>query len=203
MFCTELVILPADIFHSVHPYAFVCRSLVCFWLFWLSELLKFFCCLFLFLSFQVFEPFGPVELVQLPLDLETGQCKGYGFVQVSTTQGTMCLITWLLWANLLFVLLVCPNWTCKGSSKFEWEARDSWSGHQGTDSAVLVFLLQLYCLVAGYAVLAWSLITRLTNDLCMTGISCHRSCHCAGNWSKYCWFWWWWWWWFGELDFFF
>ncbi|XP_020246515.1 RNA-binding protein 39-like [Asparagus officinalis] len=30
---------------------------------------------------QVFEPFGPVELVQLPLDLETGQCKGYGFVQ--------------------------------------------------------------------------------------------------------------------------
>ncbi|XP_043713639.1 RNA-binding protein 39-like [Telopea speciosissima] len=30
---------------------------------------------------QVFEPFGPVELVQLPLDLETGHCKGYGFVQ--------------------------------------------------------------------------------------------------------------------------
>ncbi|OMO55905.1 hypothetical protein CCACVL1_26916 [Corchorus capsularis] len=30
---------------------------------------------------QLFEPFGPVELVQLPLDLETGQCKGFGFVQ--------------------------------------------------------------------------------------------------------------------------
>ncbi|KAF6163701.1 hypothetical protein GIB67_036161 [Kingdonia uniflora] len=30
---------------------------------------------------QVFEPFGPVEIVQLPLDLETGQCKGFGFVQ--------------------------------------------------------------------------------------------------------------------------
>lgn len=30
---------------------------------------------------QVFEPFGPVELVQLPTDPETGQCKGYGFVQ--------------------------------------------------------------------------------------------------------------------------
>ncbi|CAN0878819.1 RNA-binding protein 39 [Linum grandiflorum] len=29
---------------------------------------------------QVFEPFGAVELVQLPLD-ETGQCKGFGFVQ--------------------------------------------------------------------------------------------------------------------------
>ncbi|CAN1307716.1 RNA-binding protein 39 [Linum perenne] len=28
----------------------------------------------------VFEPFGAVELVQLPLD-ETGQCKGFGFVQ--------------------------------------------------------------------------------------------------------------------------
>ncbi|KAE8734944.1 Splicing factor isoform 2 [Hibiscus syriacus] len=30
---------------------------------------------------QIFEPFGPVELVQLPLDLETGWCKGFGFVQ--------------------------------------------------------------------------------------------------------------------------
>ncbi|KAK9991211.1 hypothetical protein SO802_026196 [Lithocarpus litseifolius] len=29
----------------------------------------------------IFEPFGPVELVQLPLDLETGHCKGFGFVQ--------------------------------------------------------------------------------------------------------------------------
>ena len=31
---------------------------------------------------QVFEPFGPVELVQLPSDPETNQCKGFGFVQV-------------------------------------------------------------------------------------------------------------------------
>lgn len=38
---------------------------------------------FLVLIAQIFEPFGPVELVQLPLDLETGQCKGFGFVQVS------------------------------------------------------------------------------------------------------------------------
>ncbi|KAJ7556191.1 hypothetical protein O6H91_05G073500 [Diphasiastrum complanatum] len=30
---------------------------------------------------QVFEPFGPVELVQLPTDPETGLCKGFGFVQ--------------------------------------------------------------------------------------------------------------------------
>ncbi|KAJ9704473.1 hypothetical protein PVL29_002847 [Vitis rotundifolia] len=30
---------------------------------------------------QVFEPFGTVELVQLPTDLETGHCKGFGFVQ--------------------------------------------------------------------------------------------------------------------------
>uniref|UniRef100_A0A0C9S7S7 TSA: Wollemia nobilis Ref_Wollemi_Transcript_12845_2365 transcribed RNA sequence n=1 Tax=Wollemia nobilis TaxID=56998 RepID=A0A0C9S7S7_9CONI len=30
---------------------------------------------------QVFEPFGTVELVQLPTDPETGQCKGFGFVQ--------------------------------------------------------------------------------------------------------------------------
>ncbi|KAG6487906.1 hypothetical protein ZIOFF_056644 [Zingiber officinale] len=32
---------------------------------------------------QVFEPFGQVELVQLPLDPLTGLCKGYGFIQVS------------------------------------------------------------------------------------------------------------------------
>ncbi|XP_050366590.1 uncharacterized protein LOC126785053 [Argentina anserina] len=30
---------------------------------------------------EIFEPFGPVELVQLPLDIETSQCKGFGFVQ--------------------------------------------------------------------------------------------------------------------------
>ncbi|XP_022005149.1 RNA-binding protein 39 isoform X2 [Helianthus annuus] len=30
---------------------------------------------------QIFEAFGPVELVQLPTDLETGQCKGFGFIQ--------------------------------------------------------------------------------------------------------------------------
>ncbi|XP_056696703.1 uncharacterized protein [Spinacia oleracea] len=30
---------------------------------------------------QIFELHGPVELVQLPLDLETGHCKGFGFVQ--------------------------------------------------------------------------------------------------------------------------
>nr|QMV47679.1 squamosa-binding protein-like 39 [Paeonia suffruticosa] len=30
---------------------------------------------------QIFEPFGAVELVQLPLDIETGHCKGFGFVQ--------------------------------------------------------------------------------------------------------------------------
>lgn len=33
---------------------------------------------------QVFEPFGQVELVQLPLDPQTGLCKGYGFIQVNT-----------------------------------------------------------------------------------------------------------------------
>lgn len=36
------------------------------------------------LNVQVFEAFGQVELVQLPLD-ETGHCKGFGFVQVSST----------------------------------------------------------------------------------------------------------------------
>ncbi|KAJ1398577.1 Splicing factor, RBM39-like [Sesbania bispinosa] len=30
---------------------------------------------------EIFEPFGPVEVVQLPLDMETGHCKGFGFVQ--------------------------------------------------------------------------------------------------------------------------
>ncbi|KAG0469458.1 hypothetical protein HPP92_016158 [Vanilla planifolia] len=35
---------------------------------------------------QVFEPFGPVELVQLPLDPETGHCRGYGFIQFSQVE---------------------------------------------------------------------------------------------------------------------
>ncbi|KAI9113968.1 hypothetical protein K1719_015219 [Acacia pycnantha] len=30
---------------------------------------------------EIFEPFGSVELVQLPTDLETGHCKGFGFIQ--------------------------------------------------------------------------------------------------------------------------
>ena len=34
--------------------------------------------------FQVFEPFGLVELVQLPVDPLTGLCKGFGFIQVSS-----------------------------------------------------------------------------------------------------------------------
>lgn len=38
--------------------------------------------LFLNENIQVFGAFGPVELVQLPPD-ETGNCKGFGFVQVS------------------------------------------------------------------------------------------------------------------------
>ncbi|XP_071702756.1 uncharacterized protein [Rutidosis leptorrhynchoides] len=29
---------------------------------------------------QIFEAFGPVELVQLPTDPETGHCKGFGFI---------------------------------------------------------------------------------------------------------------------------
>ncbi|KAJ1429727.1 Splicing factor, RBM39-like [Sesbania bispinosa] len=35
---------------------------------------------------RIFEPFGPVELVQLPLDLETGHCKGFGFVQFANLE---------------------------------------------------------------------------------------------------------------------
>ncbi|XP_008784182.2 RNA-binding protein 39-like [Phoenix dactylifera] len=35
---------------------------------------------------QVFEPFGPVELVQLPVDLETGHCRGYGFIQFAQVE---------------------------------------------------------------------------------------------------------------------
>lgn len=35
---------------------------------------------------KIFEPFGPVELVQLPLDLETGHCKGFGFVQFAQVE---------------------------------------------------------------------------------------------------------------------
>ncbi|KAG8364355.1 hypothetical protein BUALT_Bualt19G0120200 [Buddleja alternifolia] len=37
---------------------------------------------------QIFEAFGPVELVQLPTDPETGHCKGFGFIQVVCATGT-------------------------------------------------------------------------------------------------------------------
>jgi hypothetical protein len=37
-------------------------------------------------ALQVFEPFGQVELVQLPMDPLTGLCKGYGFIQVSYSE---------------------------------------------------------------------------------------------------------------------
>ncbi|XP_021713961.1 RNA-binding protein 39-like [Chenopodium quinoa] len=35
---------------------------------------------------KIFESFGPVELVQLPLDPETGHCKGFGFVQFAQVE---------------------------------------------------------------------------------------------------------------------
>jgi hypothetical protein len=94
----------------------------------------------LFLTFifticsQIFEPFGPVELVQLPLDLETSQCKGFGFVQVSDYFSWIASkILCLLVDAYLFVLyfIVCSSRTCKGSSKFEWEVGDCWSNYQG------------------------------------------------------------------------
>ncbi|KAM3359855.1 hypothetical protein P3S68_019566 [Capsicum galapagoense] len=53
------------------------------------DLLKHITCAFLYIYEEaneaardwIFEAFGPVELVQLPIDLETGHCKGFGFVQ--------------------------------------------------------------------------------------------------------------------------
>ena len=39
---------------------------------------------------QVFEPFGTVELVQLPPDLETGHSSRYGFVQVILVLDMSC-----------------------------------------------------------------------------------------------------------------
>ncbi|XP_074264326.1 uncharacterized protein LOC141586840 [Silene latifolia] len=35
---------------------------------------------------QIFESFGPIELVQLPLDPESGHCKGFGFVQFAQVE---------------------------------------------------------------------------------------------------------------------
>ena len=48
---------------------------------------------------QVFEPFGPVELVQLPIDIESGQSKGFGFVQVGVSY-------FLYYAYYLFLQLL-------------------------------------------------------------------------------------------------
>lgn len=50
---------------------------------------------------QVFEPFGQVELVQLPLDPMTGLCKGYGFIQVSSSPEALSLIM------SVFILTIC------------------------------------------------------------------------------------------------
>lgn len=53
---------------------------------WWTFLIKIFVLTFFSSCCQIFEPFGPVELVQLPCDLETGQCKGFGFIQVCRTR---------------------------------------------------------------------------------------------------------------------
>ena len=50
---------------------------------------------------QVFEPFGAVELVQLPTDPETGHCKGFGFVQVSVM---LAFYNLMEWPNKVFIL---------------------------------------------------------------------------------------------------
>lgn len=83
---------------------------------------------------QIFEPFGPVELVQLPLDIETSQCKGFGFVQVSdyfplVVQKTLRCFFVLIYLFSMFI--VCSSRTCKSSSKFEWEVGHCWSNYQG------------------------------------------------------------------------
>ncbi|KAA3470380.1 RNA-binding 39 [Gossypium australe] len=59
----------------------------------------------------VFEPFGFVELVQLPLD-ETGHSKGFGFVQV---------------------ILIWPSGRCKECIEFEWTAGDWGLSNQDTN----------------------------------------------------------------------
>jgi len=54
---------------------------------------------------QVFEPFGQVELVQLPLDPLTGLCKGFGFVQVSISiRGNFVFCWHLILITCIFVI---------------------------------------------------------------------------------------------------
>jgi RNA-binding protein 39 len=54
---------------------------------------------------QVFEPFGQVELVQLPLDPMTGLCKGYGFIQVGSSPEVLQLALVSLSTQFLKTLL--------------------------------------------------------------------------------------------------
>jgi len=56
-------------------------------------------------SLQVFEPFGQVELVQLPLDPMTGLCKGYGFIQVGSSPEVLPLAHVSLSTQFLKTLL--------------------------------------------------------------------------------------------------
>lgn len=73
--------------------------------------LWFYCFLFLCVvlipchCWQVFEPFGPVELVQLPADIETGQSKGFGFVQVGVSDGIIFIVHTCFHYNLSFCVV--------------------------------------------------------------------------------------------------
>ena len=80
-----------------------CQTYCCLTLYAWS---KFDSCLFIsFKSCQVFEPFGQVELVQLPLDPLTGLCKGFGFVQVSISiRGNFVFCWHLILITCIFII---------------------------------------------------------------------------------------------------
>lgn len=73
-----------NLFFLCHTYMPSCSCFSVFLEIFFSALNKLFGSVAFFLNVQVFEAFGQVELVQLPLD-ETGHCKGFGFVQVRTS----------------------------------------------------------------------------------------------------------------------
>lgn len=105
------------------------------------------CCSLCFthLFLQVFEPFGPVELVQLPTDPETGQCKGFGFVQVSYMLN-FCLWVLLVHSNLV---ALCSQWICsmrdlRMQGQPSRTLMESWSWQDGQSRFLLWLVWQVF-----------------------------------------------------------
>lgn len=158
---------------------------------------------------QIFEPFGPVELVQLPLDLETGHCKGFGFVQVSEKFVYIPHVASASWA------LLC-NWF-----SLHWQFAQVEHSKAAQSLNGKIEIAGRYIKV-GFCHWIWILWIRVVTFfvhnvpylnyyfyrfpniyLVTAGFICHWTCWWTRYWNNCSRLRWWWWGWFGELYMFF